>query len=199
MSRSNLATTQARAPSYIIRGGVQGRERLRVLSRVMRPTTLALLERAGLREAMCCLDLGCGGGDVSLDMARIVGPHGRVVGVDMDEVKLEAARSDAAAARLSNVEFRRADVLAGELPAGGFDVAYARFLLTHLTEPNCVLARMRDLLVPGGLLILDWRTSTTAAFSSTPPPGRTRPMSTSTGGPPRRAASIPTSAGACPA
>jgi ubiquinone/menaquinone biosynthesis C-methylase UbiE len=155
MSRSNLATTQDRAPTYIIRGGVQGRERLRVLGRVMRPTTLALLERAGLRETMCCLDLGCGGGDVTLDLARIVGPHGRVVGIDMDEVKLEAARADAAAARLSNVEFRKADVMAGELPAGGFDIAYARFLLTHLTEPNRVVARMRDLLVPGGLLILE--------------------------------------------
>ena len=47
-------------PSYIIRGGQAGRERLRLLARVMRPTTAALFERAGVREGMRCLDVGCG-------------------------------------------------------------------------------------------------------------------------------------------
>lgn len=63
--------------TYIIRGGLPGRERLRILSRVMRPTTLALLQRAGVRSGMTCLDVGCGNGDVTFDMARIVGSIGR--------------------------------------------------------------------------------------------------------------------------
>jgi hypothetical protein len=43
---------------YIIRGGVEGRERLRVLARVMRPATVSLLHRAGIRPGMACLDVG---------------------------------------------------------------------------------------------------------------------------------------------
>src|SRR4030095_6335238 len=85
-------------PSYIIRGGQAGRERLRLLARVMRPTTAALFARAGVREGMRCLDVGCGGGDVSFDLARLVGPLGRVVGIDLDAVKITAARAEATAA-----------------------------------------------------------------------------------------------------
>src|SRR5262245_45349242 len=93
--------------SYIIRGGVEGRERLRLLSRILRPTTLALFDRAGVRPGMCCVDVGCGGGDVTLDLARLVGPTGRVVGIDIDAVKLDLARQEATANAISNVEFCR--------------------------------------------------------------------------------------------
>lgn len=141
--------------SYIIRGGVSGRERLRILARVMRPSTLALLARVGVRPGMHCLDVGCGGGDVTADLARLVGGEGRVVGFDLDEVKLEIARAEASAAGLDNVGFERRDILAGELPAATFDLVYARFLLTHLREPARAVDRMRDLLAPGGLLVIE--------------------------------------------
>jgi SAM-dependent methyltransferase len=141
--------------SYIIRGGIEGRQRLRLVAQMMRPTTLALLERAGLRAGMSCLDAGCGGGDVTLDLARAVGPQGVVVGIDLDEVKLEAARAEAAATGVANVEFRTADIVAGTLPRPGFDLVYARFLLTHLREPGRVLRRLAELLVPGGLLVVE--------------------------------------------
>jgi ubiquinone/menaquinone biosynthesis C-methylase UbiE len=141
--------------SYIIRGGIEGRERLRLIARIMRPTTLALFERAGVRDGAICLDAGCGGGDVSLELARLVGARGRVVGVDLDAVNLEAARAEAAAAGVANVEFRQGDILAQAAPPTGFGVVYARFLLTHLREPAQAVERLRDLLAPGGLLIVE--------------------------------------------
>lgn len=141
--------------SYIIRGGMEGRERLRLVARMMRPLTLPLLQRAGLQPGMSCLDAGCGGGEVSLELARAVGPEGCVLGVDLDEVKLEAGRAEAAIAGLSNVEFLAADVVAAALPRPGFDLAYARFLLTHLREPGQALCRLADLLAPGGLLVVE--------------------------------------------
>jgi 2-polyprenyl-3-methyl-5-hydroxy-6-metoxy-1,4-benzoquinol methylase len=61
----------AQDTSYIVCGGIPGRERLRILSRVIWPTTLALLQRAGIRSGMACLDIGCGIGDLSFDMAHI--------------------------------------------------------------------------------------------------------------------------------
>jgi 2-polyprenyl-3-methyl-5-hydroxy-6-metoxy-1,4-benzoquinol methylase len=60
----------AATKTYVIRGGVEGRERLRVLARVMWPTTEALLARVGTPRDARCLDIGCGGGDVTVELAR---------------------------------------------------------------------------------------------------------------------------------
>jgi ubiquinone/menaquinone biosynthesis C-methylase UbiE len=141
------------APHYVIRGGIEGRERLRVVSRVMRPSTLQLFERAGLPQGACCLDVACGGGDVTLDIARLVGLEGRVIGVDVDDTKLQLARDEAAQLRLPNVEFQNCLIGSGQL-AGAFDVAYCRFLLTHLRDPLSALREIRAALKPGGLLMV---------------------------------------------
>ena len=58
---------------YVIRGGVEGRERLRVISRVLRQTTASLLDRLELQPGMSCLDAGCGGGDVTCETLRVSG------------------------------------------------------------------------------------------------------------------------------
>lgn len=139
---------------YVIRGGLEGRERLRVLARVMWPTTSALFRAVGIKTDARCLDLGCGGGDVTTALARLA-PHGFVVGADMDEAKLELARTEAAEAGIENVEFRVVDVM--EPPPDGerFDVVYARFLLTHLPDPPKAIANMYERLAPAGALIVE--------------------------------------------
>jgi ubiquinone/menaquinone biosynthesis C-methylase UbiE len=139
---------------YIIRGGIEGRERLRLLARVMQPTTLQLLERAGVTEGMTCLDVGCGGGDVTLDFARVVGPTGRAVGTDIDDTKLGMARTEAADRGFSNAEFQLVDAGNSEIE-GEFDIVYSRFLLTHLPDPSPALSRMYAALRPGGVLIIE--------------------------------------------
>ena len=58
---------------YVLRGGCAGAERLRVLNRVKWPTTEPLLRVAGLGAGMSCLDVGCGSGDVTLEMALEAG------------------------------------------------------------------------------------------------------------------------------
>ena len=139
--------------TYIIRGGLPGRERLRILSRVMRPTTLALLQRAGIRSGMTCLDVGCGSGDMTFDMARIAGATGRAVGTDIDQAKIALARQQARDEGLDNVEFRLADSSKAEEPAE-FDLVHARFVLSHLANPLQVLIRMRRALRPGGKIVV---------------------------------------------
>jgi 2-polyprenyl-3-methyl-5-hydroxy-6-metoxy-1,4-benzoquinol methylase len=81
---------------YVLRGGRQGYDRLAVLARDRWPDTRALLEQAGISPGMRCADIGCGGGAVSLEMARLVAPGGTVTGIDMDEVTISMARRDAA-------------------------------------------------------------------------------------------------------
>src|SRR5258708_12069652 len=81
---------------YVIRGGVAGRERLRLLQEVMGASTRALLADVGIPSGAMCLDVGCGGGDVSFELARATGATGPRVGVDLDATKLVMARAEAA-------------------------------------------------------------------------------------------------------
>jgi len=140
--------------TYVIRGGVEGRERLRLLSEVMAPSTRALLAEVDIPAGSACLDVGCGGGDVTFDLARAVGPTGRVVGVDLDEIKLNIARREGQDRNLSNIVFEVRDVTAWE-PCELFDVVYARFLLTHLPDPATLLSAVRRHVRPGGVFIVE--------------------------------------------
>lgn len=137
----------------MIRGGLAGRERLRLLARVMQPTTAALLDRVVTPGAVC-LDVGCGGGDVALELSRRVGPGGRVVGVDMDEEKIRIARDEAADAGAANVEYVCRDILTEPIDAA-YGIVYARFLISHLPERQAVVTRLVQALRPEGIAVLE--------------------------------------------
>lgn len=143
-----------RNTQYVIRGGVEGRERLRILGRVMQESTGILLDRLNLTEGMSCLDVGCGGGDVTRELARRVAPGGKAVGIDIDETKLSIARQESAEQGLTNIEFRLDD--AREIStAPEYDLVYSRFLLTHLQDPVTAVRLFLKQLRPTGFLVLE--------------------------------------------
>jgi SAM-dependent methyltransferase len=136
---------------YTIEGGRAGKARLDVLNEVIWPTSSALLASVGVPDGGHVLDLGCGGGHVSLELARMVGQHGSVVGIDLDAEIIDLARADAAG--VANVEFRVGT--AGEIQGGPFDLAYARFLLSHVADPFAVVSLLSAAVVPGGLVVVE--------------------------------------------
>ena len=146
--------------AYVIKGGRSGRERLRVLSHVLQGGTLNFLDKLGLRPGMACMDVGCGGGDVTRELARRVGSSGRVVGLDMDLAQLEIIRSEAVAQNITNIDYRAADVSNPPSDLGTFDVVYTRFLLCHLKKPGNVLSWMVKCLKPNGVLAVEDSDST---------------------------------------
>ena len=117
----------------------------------------AVLPNLPIKKGMSVLDVGCGWGDMSLQVAEIVGPKGRVVGIDCVDAFLEEARKDAAAKGLSNVQFSRGDAEVA-LPESEFDYVVARFGTMFFTNPVAALRRMRMALKPGGQMThIVWR------------------------------------------
>jgi len=138
---------------YAIEGGRADADRLARQARVMGEATAAFLSRLGVRPGGACLDVGCGDGQVTLELARMVGPTGRSLGIDIDEQALAIARRSAREAGL-NAEFIRAD--ATELPGRNrFDLAYARLLLSHLADPSAALRAMCSAVRVGGTVAVE--------------------------------------------
>lgn len=116
-----------------------------------RPLATAL-DRLGLREGWRCVDVGAGGGDVTVALARIVGRDGRVYAVDTDPAARDAVAQAAAEAAQAQVI---ALTQAGEdltLPEPA-DLAFCRFLLLHVRHPVAVLERMRAAVRSGGWVV----------------------------------------------
>lgn len=116
-----------------------------------RPLATAL-DRLGLREGWRCADVGAGGGDVTVALARIVGRDGRVYAVDSDPARRDEVATAAAQAAQAQVV---AVTQAGEelnLPEA-VDLAFCRFLLLHVHDPGPVLRRMGAAVRPGGWVV----------------------------------------------
>jgi SAM-dependent methyltransferase len=114
-----------------------------------RPLATAL-DRLGIGPGWTCVDVGAGGGDVSVALAEIVGHDGRVYAVDSDpQARDEVARAAGAHSQVLAI------TQAGEelrLPEA-VDLAFCRFLLLHVADPARVLARMAAAVRPGGWVV----------------------------------------------
>jgi SAM-dependent methyltransferase len=127
---------------------------MKLVTDVMGSSTRALLAKVAVPPGAACLDVGCGGGDVTFDLANLVGPRGRVLGVDIDATQIEQARREAHERNLQNVQFATCDVTKWQ-PDEPFDVIYLRFLLTHLRDPSALLASLSGHLRAGGVMIVE--------------------------------------------
>lgn len=112
------------------------------------------------------LDVGCGPGTITADLATLV-PDGHVTGVDNAEEILDTARSAAAARSLTHTAFRTGDAQALPFPDASFDVVHAHQVLQHLGDPVGALREMRRVCAPGGLVAV--RDADYAAMTWHPP------------------------------
>jgi len=114
-----------------------------------RPLTTAL-DRLGLREGWRCVDVGAGGGDVSVALAEVVGRDGRVYAVDSDpHARDQVAGAAAAHSQVVAITQAAEDLLLPE----AVDLAFCRFLLLHVVDPLAVLRRMGSAVRPGGWVV----------------------------------------------
>jgi ubiquinone/menaquinone biosynthesis C-methylase UbiE len=131
------------------------RDRLDSLTSLYDARTMRLADRLGLGEGWRCLDVGAGTGSLARLLAERVGREGTVVALDVDTRFLEPIASE-------SLEVLRADVVAGPLPEGRYDLVHARLVLEHLPQRDAVLRSMAAALRPGGWLLIedfDWATA----------------------------------------
>ena len=127
-------------------------ERHAYLEERARPVAERMLERAAPQPGETILDLAAGTGVVGLAAARAVAPEGRVILGDFSPAMVEAARGQAAALGLENVDFRVLDAERLDLPADVIDVVLCRWGYMLMGDPGAALAESRRVLRPGGRL-----------------------------------------------
>lgn len=136
---------------YVLGHSTEELERLDRQGAILRPLSARMLTAAGISPGMRVLDIGCGTGDLSLVVSELVGPGGRVTGVDRAPEALAAARDRFAFHGLSNGEFVDHDLATGA-PAGVFDAVVGRLVLVHLPDPVETLRRLTAAVRPGGVI-----------------------------------------------
>jgi ubiquinone/menaquinone biosynthesis C-methylase UbiE len=138
-------------PAYVFERSTDEYQRLTRQAALFEPMTEGLFRDAGITPGMRVLDLGSGVGDVALLAARLVGPDGSVVGVDVDGSALETARARAGMLGLRNVTFIEGDVRSAATGID-FDAVVGRLVLLYLADPAEALRAIVEHVRPGGVL-----------------------------------------------
>jgi ubiquinone/menaquinone biosynthesis C-methylase UbiE len=117
------------------------------------------MDRLALTGGESVLDIGCGCGQTSRQLAGRVGRDGAVTAIDISEPMLAVAAHDAAQAGLENVTFRQADAQIYPFPAASFDAAFSRFGVMFFADPVAAFANVVAALKPrsGRLAFVCWR------------------------------------------
>lgn len=158
---------------YVMGHDDRERRRLMLQASILNPVTEHLLQRAGIATGMHVLDIGCGVGDVSLLVSRLVGARGSVTSIDIDAAALDKLKARASAEGLGNIAYVHADVTEWK-PSRKFDAVVGRHILIHTKDPLAVIKRCATMLQPRGLAVFNEYDFSTINYGWPPSPVRDR-------------------------
>jgi SAM-dependent methyltransferase len=124
-------------------------ERQKLLGKVLAPVTDRLLSALQLRSGVRDLDLGCGMGETTRQLARTLDKPNEIVALELNPDLVETAKK-LSSGEQDGVSFEQGDVSALEFADNSFDFVFARYLLMHLFEPEAVLKEMLRVCKSGG-------------------------------------------------
>ena len=134
-------------PEYVLDHHQEGEgQRLALMSRLLDPMHRRYLERLGAGPGARTLEVGCGNGSMSAWLAEQTAPGGQAVAVDLD--------LSLACPAVPGLEFRQADILAGPVEPGGFDLVTVRAVLHHVGDAATAVANLVASARPGGTILL---------------------------------------------
>src|SRR2546429_9463284 len=138
------------------------------IDRLVVPFGNAALRAAAPQSGERAIDIGCGCGDTAIEIARIVGEAGAVVGIDVSQPMLEVARSRGALANCAHLAFRDGDASEAGLPANT-DLLFSRFGVMFFSQPSQAFSHLRKSLRTGGRCVfVCWRAPRDNAWAMTP-------------------------------
>ncbi|HKQ57749.1 MAG TPA: methyltransferase domain-containing protein [Candidatus Eisenbacteria bacterium] len=129
-------------------------ERLALQNRVWRARAHDAWRRAGITVGQTVLDVGCGPGYASLDLAENVGPEGRVVALDRSRRFLDALAAAQQQRGLTNITAYELDLDEDPLPAVRADASWSRWVFAFVKRPRALVERVAGVLKPGGTIIM---------------------------------------------
>ncbi|HKY31028.1 MAG TPA: methyltransferase domain-containing protein [Candidatus Polarisedimenticolia bacterium] len=145
--------SQEQEKDYVLGTHDEEIERLGLQHRVWRPRVLDAWRRAGLTLGQTIVDVGCGPGFSTLDLAGITGPAGRVVAVDRSRRFLAALEEARRQRGIGWIEAHEQDLDLRELPVTGADAAWSRWVLAFVKDPHVLVERIARALRPGGTFV----------------------------------------------
>jgi len=131
-------------------GGPKWVTHQRLLDEQIAPLGLAAMDRAGVAPGERILDVGCGCGQTTLQLAERVGAGGSVTGIDISAPMLARARERAAQQGVPDLRFLEADAQEAELGTSAFDLIFSRFGVMFFADPKAAFANLRASLDPAG-------------------------------------------------
>jgi ubiquinone/menaquinone biosynthesis C-methylase UbiE len=148
-----MSAQRSTTEEYILGNSVHEQERLKTQASFLQQWSEQFFLSAGLEPGMRVLDLGCGMGDVSLLVAKLVGPSGRVTGIDRDLVVIEKARerirvegSD------TQIAFLHTDLFSFHADRS-FDAVVGRYVLLHQPDPVAAIRHAAEQVRPEGIIV----------------------------------------------
>ena len=148
-------------PEYVLGASASERERLAQQADVFNPLTERIFRQAGIQPGMRVLDVGCGTGDVSLLVQRLVENDGSVLGVDRQAASLETAQSRATRMRIKNISFLESDFRYLDPKHGVFDAVVGRLVLMYQSDPADAVRLVAQKVRPGGVIAFHELAATT--------------------------------------
>ena len=127
-------------------------ERHEAVDRQIAPFGRQAMDRAHIKPGEHILDVGCGCGETTLELADRVGASGSVTGVDISRPLIEAARKRTRELDRANVQFEEGDAQTFPFPAKGFDLVFSRFGIMFFDDSEAAFQNLGKALRPGGRL-----------------------------------------------
>ena len=149
---ANVRAVNVPGSSYSLSVGEEDQQRLFFLNEAINPTSISFLKQH-IKKGDRVLELGCGIGLMSQEVARIVDKSGHVLATDVSKKQIEIAKGTASSSGLPWLHFRTCSADNISSINEKFDAVYMRFLLIHLTNPMQIIKEAQTILKPGGIII----------------------------------------------
>ena len=137
-------------PNYVLSSKSSEIQRLNIQSLLFEPFVIDALTNSGIKKVMNCLDVGCGSGDVTRLLSKMVGNSGSVVGIDVQKKYLDYCNK---VNKQKNVKFVQDNITDSKLTET-FDIVFSRFMFVHLTDKIQALRSMINLTKKNGIIII---------------------------------------------